>query len=82
MTVPEPRFYLKSIKGNEPTLISMQAKYNGHRVFLSTGNKVNPMDWDFEKQRVKITRKNLSDADINIWLDKMAMDGGIQCFAI
>lgn len=72
MIVPEPRFYLKNPSANEPTLICLQAKYNGNRVFMSTGNKIHPSEWDFEKQRTKVSRKNLGNSDINLWLDKMA----------
>ncbi len=42
MTIPEPRFYLKVAQAKEPTLICMQAKYNGQRVFMSTGDKIHP----------------------------------------
>lgn len=71
MIVPEPRFYLKSAKATEATLICMQAKYSGQRVFMSTGDKIHPDEWDFSKQRAKVSRKNLSNGDINTWLDKM-----------
>jgi integrase len=74
MMIPEPRFYLKQPQSLQPTLISMQAKYMGQRVFMSTGDKVPPVDWDFEKQRVKINRKNLSSSETNMWLDKMAAE--------
>jgi integrase len=74
MIIPEPRFYLKVAQAIEPTLICMQAKYNSQRVFISTGDKIHPDDWDFVKQRAKVTRKNLSHGDINTWLDKMATE--------
>lgn len=74
MIIPEPRFYLKNKNSQEPTLIVMQAKYNGQRVYLSAVEKILPDDWDFDKQRAKVTRRNLSDADINMWLDKMTID--------
>ena len=74
MIVPEPRFYLKNPSIDESTLICLQAKYNGNRVFMSTGNKVHPIDWDFDKQRTKVTRRNLGNSDINLWLDKMAAE--------
>ncbi|MEJ7821360.1 MAG: site-specific integrase [Chitinophagaceae bacterium] len=74
MILPEPRFYLKDKNSKEPTLIVMQAKYNGQRIYLSAVEKVNPIDWDFDKQRAIITRRNLANASINIWLDKMTLD--------
>jgi integrase len=74
MIVPEPRFYLKCPSYKEPTLICLQAKYEGNRVFISTGNKILPDDWDFKSQRAKITKKNLSHGQINFWLDKMAVE--------
>jgi len=52
----------------------MQAKYNGQRVYLSAVEKIKPTDWDFDKQRAIITRKNLTGADINMWLDKMTIE--------
>lgn len=73
MTIPEPRFYLKDKNSTEPTLIVMQAKYNGQRIYISAVEKINSLDWDFDKQRAKITRRNLADAEINIWLDKMTI---------
>ena len=72
MIVPEPRFYLKNIKAEEPTLICFQAKYERERVFLSTGNKIHPNEWDFTLQRTKVSRRNLANGDINVWLNKMA----------
>lgn len=72
MLVPEPRFYLKNLKAIEPTLICMQVKYDGQRVFLSTGDKVLPCEWDFTTQRTKANKRNIGNGDINMWLDKMS----------
>ncbi len=72
--IPEPRFYLKNIKATEPTLICLQAKYEGQRVFMTTGDKIHPNEWDFTTQRAKVTRKNLANGEINVWLDKMATE--------
>jgi integrase len=74
MLIPEPKFYLKDINSNIPTLIYLQAKYTHviqQRVMLSTGDKILPTDWDYTKQRALISKKNLGNADINLWLDKM-----------
>jgi site-specific recombinase XerD len=74
MNIPEARFYLKEPNASEPTLISMQAKYEGQRVFMSTGNKVHPKEWNSVKQRAIVSRANLVNGEINIWLDKMATE--------
>ena len=74
MIVPEPRYYLKNTKATEPTLICFQAKYECNRVFISTGNKIHPNEWDFILQRAKVNKKNVANGDINQWLDKMATE--------
>lgn len=74
MVVPEPRFYLKSVKATEPTLISLQVKFNGERVFMSTGDKILPAEWDSTKQRALVSKKNPGNSDINLWLDKIASE--------
>lgn len=67
MYIPDTKYYLKSINAQEPTLISLQLKFFGHRVFMSTGEKIHPKNWDFNKQRA-IGKEN---ADLNFWLDKI-----------
>lgn len=67
MYIPEARFYLKNINVEEPTLISLQVKFSGHRVFMSTGEKIHPKKWDFLKQRA-IGNEN---SDLNYWLGKI-----------
>lgn len=67
MYIPKTNFYLKNIKSEEPTLISLQVKFNGHRVFMSTGEKVLPQKWDYQKQRA-IGKEN---TDLNYWLGKI-----------
>lgn len=74
MNVPEPRFYLKQPKATSETLICMQVKYCGERIFISTGEKVLPTYWDFNKQRVIISRKNLSASTTNMFLDKIVTE--------
>jgi len=71
MQIPEPRFYLKNTKSTESTLICMQVKYYGERVFISTGEKVIPSEWDFNRQRTIVSRKNLSSSITNLFLDRM-----------
>lgn len=75
MNIPDPKFYLKERKSDEPTLIYMQAKYtaNGQeRFMLSTGNKVLPTEWDDFKQRAIVSKRAVANSDLNLWLDKMA----------
>lgn len=74
MLIPEPRFYLKLPKATEPTLICLQVKFMGERVFLSTGDKIHPAEWDFTRQRAIVSKKSPGNSDINLWLDKIAAD--------
>ncbi|OSZ82930.1 hypothetical protein CAP35_06620 [Chitinophagaceae bacterium IBVUCB1] len=67
MYIPKTNFYLKNINSQEPTLISLQVKFNGHRVFMSTGEKVLPKQWDYVKQRA-IGKEH---GDLNYWLNKI-----------
>ncbi|PZP52080.1 MAG: hypothetical protein DI598_01610 [Pseudopedobacter saltans] len=74
MEIPEPRFYLKQPSSIEKTLISMQVKYCGQRVFISTGEKIAPSEWSFEKQRAIVTRRNLTASAVNMAIDKISME--------
>ncbi|HTC01305.1 MAG TPA: site-specific integrase [Ferruginibacter sp.] len=74
MQVPEPRFYLKNPASKEYTLISMQSKYCGERVFISTGEKVIPSNWDFDRQRVMVNKKDLSASTTNLFLDRIVSE--------
>ena len=70
MLIPKANFYLKQPSAEEATLISLQVKFNGHRVFMSTGEKVHPKKWDFVKQR----GLGGENSDLNFWLDKINME--------
>lgn len=76
MLIPEPRFYLKDCKAKEPTMIYLQARYSVNeqpqRVMLSVIDKVLPSEWDSIKQRAIVSKKNLANGEINLYLDKMA----------
>ena len=76
MLIPEPRFYLKDCKSKEPTIIYLQARYSVNeqpqRVMLSAIDKVLPSDWDSIKQRAIISKRNLANGEVNLYLDKMA----------
>lgn len=72
MKTPEPKFLLKEPKSKTETLISMFFRFDNQRLVYSTGEKVNPKDWDAKKQKVKSTR-GLSDGEsINNVLDQIA----------
>lgn len=70
MLIPKTNFYLKNINDLQPTLISLQIKFNGHRVFMSTGEKVLPTDWDSIQHRAK----GKQYSELNFWLDKIDND--------
>ena len=46
-------FYLKSPANKENTLIYLFFSFNGQRLKFSTGESINPKNWNFERQRVK-----------------------------
>jgi hypothetical protein len=69
MFIPEPKFYLKDRKSDEPTLIYMQVKYSGNvpeRLMLSTGNKVLPDEWDDFKQRAIVSKRAVSNCRLKL----------------
>lgn len=70
MLIPKTNFYLKNINDHQPTLISLQLKFNGHRVVMSTGEKILPSHWNFEQQRAK----GKEYSELNYWLDKIDND--------
>jgi site-specific recombinase XerD len=75
MFIPDPKYYLKDRNSKEPTLIYMQVKFTANipeRLMLSTGNKVLPGEWDDSKQRAVVSKRAVANADLNLWLDKMA----------
>jgi len=70
MYIPKTNYYLKHVAATEPTLISLQLKFEGHRVVLSTGEKVLPAKWNFDTQRA-IGKEY---TDLNYWLDKIEVE--------
>lgn len=46
-------FYLKDKKAKTETLVYLFFSYNDVRLKYSTGEKINPKNWNFENQRVK-----------------------------
>ncbi|MGA2405276.1 MAG: site-specific integrase [Bacteroidales bacterium] len=55
--MPEVNFFLKKPKSKEETLIYLFLSYNNTRLKYSTGEKINPVFWDSENQKVKGTKK-------------------------
>jgi len=53
----EVNFFLKKPKSKEETLIYLFLSYNNKRLKYSTGEKIDPVYWDFENQKVKGTKK-------------------------
>ena len=68
MLIPKANFYLKVPTATEATLISLQIKFNGYRVNMSTGEKILPDKWDFVNHR-GIGKEN---SDLNFWLNKIS----------
>lgn len=75
MQIPKVNFYLKQVSAKDPTLISLQLKFPvDQRVVLSTGDKIQPAEWDFVKQRALVNKKMPRNADTNLWLDKIDLE--------
>lgn len=55
--MPEAKFVLKEPKADKKTLIYLFYNYNNQRLKFSTGEKIDPVFWNFTKQRVKETSK-------------------------
>jgi site-specific recombinase XerD len=55
--MPEVNFFLKKPKSKEETLIYLFLSYNNQRLKYSTGEKIKPVYWDSENQKVKGTKK-------------------------
>ncbi|MBN9298616.1 MAG: site-specific integrase [Filimonas sp.] len=74
--IPEPRFYLKDPKSQEPTLIYMDVKYTAsegpQRFTLTTGEKILATAWSFASQRAIAGKQKPMSSSLNFWLDKMA----------
>ena len=55
--MPEVNFFLKKPKSKEETLIYLFLSYNNTRLKYSSGEKIKPVFWDSENQKVKGTKK-------------------------
>ena len=55
--MPEVNFFLKQPKSKEESLIYLFLSYNNTRLKYSTGEKIKPVYWDSENQKVKGTKK-------------------------
>jgi integrase len=58
---PEVNFYLKPLDEEGKSLIFLNFKYSGKRLFFSFGERVKPQEWNDKKQRPK--RKDFTTAD-------------------
>lgn len=74
MIIPQPRFILRDKKSKKPTAIQCHIRYEGHRIVISTGEKIIPVEWDFGKQRAINSKKYPYNTELNIWLDKIEND--------
>ncbi len=74
MIIPRPRFILRDKKETKPTAIQCHIRFEGHRIVLSTGEKINPKEWDSSKQRAINSKKYPHNTELNTWLDKMEND--------
>lgn len=74
--IPEPKFYLKSHKSDEPTLIFMDVKYTSmvgaERFTLTSGEKIRAEEWNLDAQRAIVNKQWQKNSSLNFWLDKMA----------
>ncbi len=60
--MPTVNFYLKKPDGDPPRcLIYLQSKFNGKKLVFSFGQKIEPADWDSNKQKVKSNKKTINE---------------------
>lgn len=71
MFIPQPKFLLRKPKEIKPTAIQCHLRFNGDRIVFSTGEKINPVEWDFKKQRAINSKKYPHNSDLNMWLEKI-----------
>lgn len=75
-TLNEVRFVLKDPGADSSTLIYLVYRFGGQRLKYSTGEKVDPDQWDQESQRIKVFNKDRSGKqlvkDANTQLDRYA----------
>ncbi len=58
-------FYLKKPEANNKCLIYLQFRYNGNKLVFSFAQSINKKNWNADKQRVKIMRKQPRMANIH-----------------
>jgi len=70
-----PKFQLSNPKATVETSINLVFYYGGgKRLFYSTGKKVDPKQWDSEKERIKNTRGDLNTRNKNKGINKRIED--------
>lgn len=71
--VARARFILKD-KSEKETLIYLTIRINKKRVKWSTGEKVNPKNWNLEARRAIVRARNLEAVELNERLDRYAKE--------
>ena len=61
----------KEEKKKNPTLVFLLFRYNGNTVKYSTGQKIHPDFWNFEKQRARVTRLFPFHVEFNSLLNRV-----------
>lgn len=74
--MPQATFVLKEPTAKEETLIYLLFRFNGVKLKYSTGQKIKPNRWNFEKQRAKELRTSKDHETLNLLLDDLASDVG------
>ncbi len=63
---PTPNFYLKPKDAEGKSLIYLQYKYSGEKLFFSFGQRIAPGNWNDKKQRVKNNATTTADGNYNL----------------
>lgn len=69
--MPQATFVLKEPNSKKETLIYLLYRFNGAKLKYSTAQKINPKNWNFEKQRVKELRSFREFETINFLLGEL-----------
>jgi integrase len=64
-------FILKEPESKAPTLVYLIYRFNNQRLKYSTGQKILPKFWNFDKQRVKENRQFPEYGDFNAFLNNL-----------
>src|SRR6476661_7543571 len=64
-------FYLREPKAPKETPIIMRLFYDGRTIKFPTTEKIDPLFWDADKQRVKPTKKMAHHLELNVYLENL-----------